>query len=116
MKTITIMKSTFLLLLLPAFLFAQTEKKKTEVIYIQTSAQCDECKSTIESAVKKVEGVKKASLNLNDKKVMVSFKPAKTSASEIRTAISKAGYDADDVKADATAYSNLPMCCKKEQR
>lgn len=103
-----------MLLLLPAFLFAQTEKKKTDVIYIQTSAMCDECKSTIEHAVKELKGVKKVNLSLTDKKVMVEYKTSKVSVSEIKTAISKAGYDADEVKADPIAYGDLPMCCKKD--
>src|SRR5258705_129180 len=100
MKTSSIIKAIFLLLLLPAFLFAQTEKKKSDVIYIQTSAQCDGCKETIENAVKQLNGVKKVNLNLDDKKVMVEYKTTKVSANEIRVAISKAGYDADDVQAD----------------
>jgi copper chaperone CopZ len=116
MKSLVIIKSTFLLLLLPVFLFAQTEKKKTEIVYIQTSAICDECKSTIEHAVKGLKGVKKANVNLTDKKVMVEFKTGKVSVSEIKVAISKAGYDADEVKADPAAYTDLPMCCKKESK
>ena len=116
MKTSSIIKTTFLLLLLPAFLFAQTEKKKSDVIYIQTSAICDGCKSTIESAVKQLDGVKKVNLNLSDKKVMVKYNTAKTNAGDIRVAISKAGYDADDVKADPAAYAELPNCCKKSSK
>jgi len=114
MKLFTIPKLTFVLLVLPAFLFAQTEKKKTEVVYIQTSAICDECKETIEHAVNKLDGVKKVSLNLEDKKIEVTYQPSKVTADDIRVAISRSGYDADEIKADPTAYAKLPMCCKKE--
>ena len=113
MKPLSIFKSVFVLLFLPALVFAQTEKKKTEVIFIQTSAMCDECKSTIEHAVKELKGVKRVALNLADKKVMVEYRTGKVSVDDIKVAISKAGYDADDVKADPTAYADLPMCCKK---
>ena len=36
----------------------------------------------------------------------------KTSPEEIKEAISKLGYDADEVKADSAAYNKLPSCCK----
>jgi len=101
-------------LLLPGFLLAKEETKKTETITIQTSAICDGCKERIESALKEVKGVKSATLNLTDKKVTVIYQPNKVSADQIRTAISMSGYDADDVKANVGAYNNLPMCCKKD--
>ena len=104
----------FLLLILPTFLFAQESKPKNEVIYIQTSAVCDECKERIESSVKAVKGVKEATLELKDKKIKVVYSPAKTSAADIKNAIAAAGYDANDVQALPAAYGSLPMCCKKE--
>lgn len=84
-----------------------------EKAVIQTSAQCGECQEKIEGAVKKLDGVKSVDLNLDNKKVTVVFDPAVTSLDKIRTAISEVGYDADDVKANPTAYDNLPGCCKK---
>lgn len=102
-----------LMLAIPTMLLAQDAKKKKEVIYIQTSAVCDECKITIEAAVKKLKGVKVANLNLTDNKVMVEYAPKKVTPEMIKTAISKQGYDADDMKADPQAYKELPFCCKK---
>jgi copper chaperone CopZ len=46
--------------------------------------------------------------------ITVYYNPKKTNLQEIKTAISKLGYDADDVKADQTAYASLDGCCKKE--
>jgi hypothetical protein len=43
----------------------------------------------------------------------VTYKKSKTSPEKIRKAISKVGYDADDVTADPKAYSKLDACCKK---
>lgn len=116
LKKMKIRKSISLLLLMavmPSFLFAGGEKKKTETVTVQTSAQCGSCKARIEAAVSGVSGVKTVTLNLDDKKATVTYSPKKTSASEIKTAISKAGYDADEVAADPVSYANLPTCCQK---
>ena len=104
----------FLLLILPTFLFGQESKPKNEVIYIQTSAVCDECKERIETSVKAVKGVKEAKLDLQDKRIKVVYSGEKTSAADIKNAIATAGYDADEIKALPAAYGSLPMCCKKE--
>ena len=114
MKTIKSIAFFLLLASAPSFLFAKGEKKKTETITIQTSAVCGECKETIEGAVSKLSGVKKASLNNADKKLIVVYQPKKISADEIKAAIAASGYDADDVKANTEAYNHLPMCCKKD--
>jgi hypothetical protein len=50
---------------------------------------------------------------MNTKKVDVTFATKKVDAAAIRQAISKAGYDADDVKADQEAYDSLRKCCRK---
>ncbi len=113
MKSIKSISFILLLTVLPAILFAKGDKNKTETASIQTSAQCESCKSRIESAVKELKGVKSADLNLDDKKVTVIYSPKKVSTDEIKKAISKAGYDADEVTADSDAYSKLPACCKK---
>ncbi|MEO6167148.1 MAG: cation transporter [Chitinophagales bacterium] len=114
MKNFKLIAPLLLLLILPALSMAQEVKKKTEVVYIQTSAQCGECQQTIEAAVNKLKGIKKAELNLTDSKLMVEYTAGKTSPDEIKTAIVNTGYDADEMKADAAAYKALPMCCKKD--
>lgn len=114
MKNFKFIAPLLLLFVLPALSMAQDVKKKTEVVYIQTSAQCGECKQTIEAAVNKLKGIKKAELNLTDSKLMVEYTASKTSPEEIKRAVVNSGYDADDMKADAAAYKALPMCCKKE--
>lgn len=82
-------------------------------IEIQTSAQCGMCKESIEKTFAFEKGVKSSSLNLVTKIVTVQYNPRKTNPAKIRTAISKTGYDADDVPADKKAYEKLPPCCKK---
>lgn len=45
--------------------------------------------------------------------IKVVYNTKKTNVDNIRQAISKLGYDADDVKADIVAYEGLDDCCKK---
>ena len=86
-----------------------------ETVKIKTSAQCETCKANIEKALSFTKGVKGANLDVDTKVVTVEYDPSKTTVEKIRLAISKAGYDADDVKADPKAYAKLKECCKKPE-
>ena len=86
---------------------------KFATIKIKTSSQCDMCKERIEEALAFEKGVKKADLDVETKICTVTYKKNKTTAEKIRKAISKVGYDADDVAADPKAYAKLDACCKK---
>ena len=86
---------------------------KYEEIRIKTSSQCDMCKERIEEALAFEKGVKKSELDLETHIVTVTYRKGKTTPENIRKAIAKIGYDADDVKADPKAYGKLPACCKK---
>lgn len=83
-------------------------------IEIKTSAQCGMCDENISKALKKVKGVESFKLNLETQVLEVVYVSATTTPATIRKAISKAGYDADEVPSDPTAYQNLPACCKKD--
>lgn len=89
---------------------AQTATDST--VTIKTNAQCGECKDRLESNLSVMKGVKSATFDLSTKNVTIVFNPGKTSAAKLRTAISKIGYDADDVKADPKAQGRLPKCCQ----
>jgi periplasmic mercuric ion binding protein len=88
-------------------------KKNYEEVQIQTSAVCGMCKERIETNIAYEKGVKKVELNNDTKIVTIGFDPRKNNPDQLRTALSKLGYDADNVKADPTAYEKLPSCCKK---
>lgn len=90
-------------------------QKNLETIEVLTSSQCEMCKETIEKALIFESGIKKANLNVATKTVTVTFKANKITAEKIRQLISKAGYDADTVKADPQAYERLHSCCKKPE-
>ena len=73
---------------------------------------CGMCKNTIEKAANKVEGVTKATWDVDNKKIDVSFDDAKTNAMAIHKAIAASGYDTDKVAGDLDAYKDLPGCCQ----
>lgn len=88
------------------------EKGKSAVVTIKTSAICGSCKARLEKAVKAVDGVEEAMLNLNSKKMKVKYNPEKTSPEKLREVISATGYDADGVKKNEQAFGKLPQCCQ----
>ena len=92
---------------------AASTKKGTEMVQFKTSAVCDMCKSRLEKSLAYEKGVQAANLDVPSKVLTVTYNPAKTNASALRTAVQKTGYDADAVTADARAYDRLPECCKK---
>ena len=92
-------------------IFSQ-EKSKYEVIVIQTSAECGQCKERIESELNYTKGIKYAELNLEDLKLTVKYNSSKLTLDDLKNQISKLGYDADDVKAEKEAYQKLPKCCQ----
>ena len=95
-------------------IYAQVKKAdKFSEIKIKTSAQCGMCKETIEKALAFEKGVKSSNLNVDTKVCTVKYDATKTTPEKIKAIISKAGYDADAVKADPKAYAKLAPCCKK---
>jgi len=95
---------------------AQEKKKNYEEVQIQTSAVCGMCEERIEHDLAFEKGVKSVVLDNETKIVTVGYSPKKTNPDKIRQAISKIGYDADDVAADPIAYEKLPGCCKKSNK
>ena len=73
---------------------------------------CAMCKSTIEKAANKVEGVANAVWDVEKKKIDVAFDDTKTDAMLIHNAIAASGYDTDKVLGSKDAYKGLPACCQ----
>lgn len=82
-------------------------------IQIKTSAQCDMCKDRIEKALALEKGVKRATLDVDSKVLTVVYNSNQIKPEQIKAAVTKVGYDADELQADADAYKKLPGCCKK---
>lgn len=74
--------------------------------------KCKTCVRTIKTALASVDGIESAEVNLDSKSATVKFIPTKLDVGKIELAISQAGYDANKVKRDSTAYENLAACCK----
>jgi Cu(I)/Ag(I) efflux system membrane fusion protein len=79
------------------------------------TAQCDVCQGKIETALKKVAGVKNYDIDIDGKVVNVNFDKSVTNLGKIENAITAVGYDANSKKADPDAYSKLDDCCKLPQ-
>lgn len=108
-----VMKKTFVTLLALLALFGCQKKTSLEVATIKANTMvCKTCANTIEKAVYRVEGVKEVNVSVDKKLVEVKFIPLQTNLEFIESAITEAGYDANDKKRDADAYEKLDACCK----
>ena len=74
--------------------------------------QCQTCKENIEAAVGRLDGIESVDVDKDEKTAHVNFTKGKTNTDKIENAITSAGYDANNKKADPEAYSKLDDCCK----
>ncbi len=84
----------------------------SEVKISVPTVQCGSCQNKVEKALQAVAGVKSAQVDLGAKVALVSFDPQQAGLAALENAIALAGYDANSVKRDSTAYANLDACCK----
>lgn len=101
----------FLLTICSLGLFAQ---KTLETIVVKTNGNCDKCGNRMIEAVVFEKGVKDCKYDEKTAMLTVVFDNKKITADKIRQAISKVGYNADDVKANAEARAKLPACCQSD--
>ena len=116
MKTI---KSIILIATLFVFsIQASAQQKTVQKAIIKTAIYCDHCKECptcgglLEKTLISQKGIQMITLDVEKLTITVIYNSKKTDLSTIKTAISKLGYDADEVKADPVAYENLDGCCK----
>ena len=88
--------------------------QSTQNVTIQTNGKCGRCAKVMQTAVPNFEGVQACTYDMATAKLTVSYDPKQTTADAIRKGVSKLGYDADNVKADAEARAKLPACCRGE--
>lgn len=112
MKTLKVLAAS-LVAIVVCFATLHAEVKEVK---IKTTAECEMCKTAIEKAVNKLSGIEKSDLDYKTRILTVKFDTEKTTLDKIKTAVSKAGYDADEVKADKKAFRKLPKCCQKEAK
>ena len=87
----------------------QTAKIKTPTV------GCEDCKTRIETYLKRYDGVTFIQVNWRRKETTVKYLIDRINIEEIKTAIANAGYDADDVPANEDSYKRLPKTCKKPE-
>ena len=79
------------------------------------SVQCDNCKDNLTKVLNKVKGVKSFEIDISNKMLHLNFDKSVTDISKVENAITAAGYDANDKKANPDAYSKLDDCCKRPE-
>ncbi len=75
---------------------------------------CEECKIKVEQALFKQYGILSYKVELKKHTTTVAWLTDRTDIEQIKTLIANAGFDADDVTAEASVYKKLPACCRKE--
>jgi len=87
------------------------EVKGTETIVIQTNAYSAKSDEVFKGSLPFAKGVKDYKYDEKSYKIAVAYDPKKTTPDEIRKAIAKLGFNADQVKADEKARTKLPAEC-----
>lgn len=118
MKTIKLILLVFATMLFAENAAAQSQKT-VQTATIKTSIYCEHCKHCetcgpkFDKVLLREKGVQMVVLDEEANTVKVTYNSKKTDLQKIKVAISKLGYDADEVKADVLAYNGLDECCKK---
>lgn len=71
---------------------AEEEKQSKEIVMGIGGMTCAACAKAVERAVKKLDGVVKAEVNIATEKLLVEYDPSKVRLSMIKESIRKAGY------------------------
>ena len=91
------------------------QKNKYQKENFKVWGNCEMCKTTIEKAIKAVDGVKIARWNIANREMKVKFNREKTNIDYIHKAITNVGYDTELYKASDESYNKLHYCCKYER-
>jgi copper chaperone CopZ len=111
----SIIKSTaasLLVILAMSFLVSAMAKPKSENVKFQSTPVCTMCKSKIETALQKVDGVLASLVNLNNGKISIKFDPAITNAEHLKSSVLNLGYSVNGTQPNKESYDKLPDCCK----
>lgn len=104
-----------------AFFCLSSAQAQTSEVTIKLGAYCDhfdQCETgqvRLEKELAFSKGVKDIKTDSKAMTVTVKYNSRKTSEQKIREVIAKAGYDADDVKADPKGVAKLDECCRKKE-
>ncbi len=62
------------------------------------SISCEECKQTIESTLKEIDGVQEAIVDIANQRVALVYDPDRVPLSTLEEALSEVGYDVADTQ------------------
>jgi copper chaperone CopZ len=105
------MKKIILFILLFITIASLAQNKGVITTTISVKGNCEECKTRIENAAD-IKGVKLALWSEKTNVLTVTYNSDKVNLEQIKKAIANSGHDTDSIKANQTAYNNLPSCCK----
>jgi copper chaperone CopZ len=71
------------------------------------------CKQRIERYLFKQYGITSVKVDVKKKTTTVTWLTDRTNIENIKTLITAAGYEANEMAPDPEAYKRLPKCCKK---
>lgn len=103
-------KIAYLLCFAVLSLASIAQEKKTETFKVY--GNCDMCKSTIEGALKKKDGVLSKRWNMKEETLSVTYDPSKITIQQIGQKVANAGYDNEFAIASDEKYNKLHKCCK----
>jgi len=109
-------RSVILLLIALCSVAAQAQTKAVQTAVISTpNVLCEACKTRLTTYLDRYDGIQNLKFNLRKGEITVKYLTDRINIEEIKTAIANAGYDADDVPAEPSAYQRLPRTCKKPE-
>ena len=115
MKRIIILALVSLITLGVSAQQSKSASKKDQTVTIQTNGVCQKCADKFKENVPYFKGVKDYTYDMKTAKLTITYDASRTNPDQLRQQISKLGYNADNVKADAAARAKLPACCRVEK-
>jgi len=93
------------------------ERHATDIVAPVRGMHCAACVGRVERALTSVSGVEQASVNLATEQATVSFDPARTSVDALKAAVTAAGYELAEPRADAAPVDDAEQAAREaEQR
>lgn len=83
---------------------------KTETLKV-TGMSCDGCASSVTQALKGIAGVSDVQVSLATGEVTVQFDEQHASPGQLKSAVQRAGYGADDGKSGCKPQGKGSCCC-----
>ena len=106
------LKLSIISIILSISLFSCGSSNVSEANISLPTIMCGMCETNIIDAFSETAGIIKVDVDLEKKSGKIYFDSDRVSISQIEKQISSAGYQANNVAADKSAYDKLPRCCK----